>query len=68
MLVLGLDNAGKTTLLEKIKSMFLGVPGLPPEKITPTIGLNSKLSIEEREIKLIQTNYICFQLNFSWQN
>lgn len=30
------------TLLEKIKSMYLGVPGLPPDKITPTVGLNSR--------------------------
>ncbi|KAF9379239.1 ADP-ribosylation factor protein 3, partial [Podila verticillata] len=28
------------TLLERIKSIFLGVPGLPPERIAPTVGLN----------------------------
>jgi ADP-ribosylation factor related protein 1 len=27
--------------LEKIKSIFSGTPGLPPDKITPTVGLNS---------------------------
>lgn len=42
VLVLGLDNAGKTTLLERIKSIYSGQPGLPPHKITPTIGLNSE--------------------------
>lgn len=40
VLLLGIDNAGKTTLLEKIKTVYLGVQGLPPDKITPTVGLN----------------------------
>ena len=40
VLVIGLDHAGKTTILEKIKSKFSTVPGLPPGKIPPTIGMN----------------------------
>eukprot|EP00611_Tribonema_gayanum_P010465 TRINITY_DN2049_c0_g1_i1.p1 TRINITY_DN2049_c0_g1~~TRINITY_DN2049_c0_g1_i1.p1 ORF type:complete len:193 (-),score=68.52 TRINITY_DN2049_c0_g1_i1:49-627(-) len=40
VLILGLDDAGKTTLLEQMKGIFKKVPGIPPAKIPPTIGLN----------------------------
>lgn len=33
------------TLLERIKSIFLGVMGLPPDRIAPTVGLNSTFSM-----------------------
>ena len=39
ILILGLDKAGKTTLLEKMKEMH-GLPGLEWDKILPTVGLN----------------------------
>jgi ADP-ribosylation factor related protein 1 len=39
VIILGLDNAGKTTLLERIKHIFLGA-GLDPSRIAPTVGLN----------------------------
>ncbi|KXN74023.1 P-loop containing nucleoside triphosphate hydrolase protein [Conidiobolus coronatus NRRL 28638] len=40
IIIIGLDNAGKTTLLERIKTIYLGVKGLSPDKIGPTVGLN----------------------------
>ena len=33
MVLLGVDNAGKTTTLEKLKSLF-GLKGMPPERRT----------------------------------
>jgi len=38
--ILGLDDSGKTTLTEQIKSLYSGLPPPNPDKITPTIGLN----------------------------
>jgi ADP-ribosylation factor related protein 1 len=40
LLIIGLDYAGKTTLLEKLKGKFGHMPAIPPEKIPPTIGMN----------------------------
>lgn len=41
VLIIGLDNAGKTTLLEKIKALFVDTyESAPPENIAPTVGLN----------------------------
>mmetsp|Transcript_20337 Transcript_20337/g.62649 ORF Transcript_20337/g.62649 Transcript_20337/m.62649 type:complete len:201 (-) Transcript_20337:23-625(-) len=39
--IVGLDGAGKTTVLERAKAEFGSrLPALPPEKITPTVGMN----------------------------
>jgi len=40
VIIVGLDNAGKTTLLEKIKSMYNRTLPLPSDKVAPTIGQN----------------------------
>ncbi|KQK21417.1 ADP-ribosylation factor-related protein 1 [Brachypodium distachyon] len=52
VLVLGVDKAGKTTLLEKLKSTYLKGEGLPPDLIVPTVGLNIG-RIEDANAKLI---------------
>ena len=36
----GVDKAGKTTLLERLKSAYSDMPGADPDKILPTVGLN----------------------------
>lgn len=40
VLILGIDAAGKTTFLEKIKTLYTERAGLPPQRIVPTVGLN----------------------------
>lgn len=41
VVILGLDNAGKTTLLEKTKRMYISnYTGMPLDKIRSTVGLN----------------------------
>ncbi|KMZ72648.1 putative ADP-ribosylation factor [Zostera marina] len=40
VLILGIDKAGKTTLLEKSKALYSKFEGIPPDRIVPTVGLN----------------------------
>ena len=40
ILIIGLDHAGKTTILEKIKGKYTNSPSLSPDRIPPTVGMN----------------------------
>ncbi|PNH05257.1 ADP-ribosylation factor-related protein 1 [Tetrabaena socialis] len=40
VLILGVDKAGKTNVLERLKTLFTQSFGLDPGKILPTVGLN----------------------------
>lgn len=47
MVLLGIDNAGKTTTLEQLKSLF-GAKGIAADRIAPTIGMNiGRLQIDK---------------------
>jgi ADP-ribosylation factor related protein 1 len=49
--MIGLDYAGKTTLLERIKSKYTSQHSIPPNKIPPTIGMNlAKLTYQGNEL------------------
>ena len=39
-MILGVGGAGKTCVLEPLKTRFSPMPGLAPEQIVPTVGLN----------------------------
>lgn len=52
MLILGIDKSGKTTLLEKLKTLYSDIEGLPPDRIVPTVGLNIG-RVEAHKTKLI---------------
>ncbi|KAL4304930.1 hypothetical protein AHAS_Ahas16G0027500 [Arachis hypogaea] len=49
---MGIDKAGKTTLLERMKSVYSNIESLPPDRIVPTAGLNIN-RIEAANRKLV---------------
>lgn len=51
VIIIGLDNAGKTTMLEQMKSLFNSRKKFPLKMIPPTIGLNiGRVSIGKLDI------------------
>jgi small GTP-binding protein len=50
--ILGLDDSGKTTFLERVKSIFNDTIMPQPSKISPTVGMNIG-KIDHRRIKII---------------
>ncbi|KAK9799011.1 hypothetical protein WJX73_004244 [Symbiochloris irregularis] len=53
VLMLGLDKAGKTNLLERLKTLYTDTPGLESDKVLPTVGLNvGRLDVNKAELLL----------------
>ncbi|CAI5949636.1 unnamed protein product [Closterium sp. NIES-64] len=52
ILILGIDKAGKTTLLERVKGLYTDYEGIPPDRVVPTVGLNIG-RVEAHKAKLI---------------
>ncbi|KAG5519872.1 hypothetical protein PMAC_000149 [Pneumocystis sp. 'macacae'] len=52
VLILGMEHVGKTTFLEKVKSIYNHVSALPPESIISTVGQNiGRITIDKTKIQ-----------------
>ncbi|KAG4304596.1 hypothetical protein PORY_001989 [Pneumocystis oryctolagi] len=52
VLILGLERSGKTTFLERVKSIYNHVSALPPENIISTVGQNiGRITINNTKIQ-----------------
>ena len=51
IVILGLDNAGKTTTLEQLKLLHTKNKGVPLDQIPPTVGMNiGRMDIDNCQI------------------
>lgn len=54
VLILGLEYAGKTALLEQLKVKYLKQPSIAFEKLQPTVGLNvAKLQLQSMTLNVL---------------
>ena len=57
LILIGLDNAGKSTTLETLKHHYTG-KGMDLDKIPPTIGLNSMFDIRNPHSALLSSRKV----------
>jgi ADP-ribosylation factor related protein 1 len=62
-LILGVGGAGKTCVLESLKTRFSPMPGLAPAQIVPTVGLNlARLEVQTESFPTAATTCVFWDL------